>query len=549
LCLPSLATTAIPWSELPPQVRQVIKFNVYQKEHNLKFVSARNRVEGSINFEIEIDIASPYKIYQENFNFSLHKEEQNPYELQLNKISEPDPIDFVDPIKNELVSGYKGVQSFRFELTPKREINHELDDPLKIKIEMDFQACSNTHCLLPYKSYFEESFYLPRQSAANQKSDKSFLEGAFDGNWTIWKLILLFFAGLLTAFTPCVYPLYPITLGLFTHWSKEKQKLYKPLLILYCIGIVLSFASVALFAVLGGGLFGQFAQSLGYQLFMGLLMIFMGLTMMGYLSFPFAAKMQNFFGSAAGDSSQKSSPALLLQALGMGLALGLVASPCVGPVLVSLLAWFGQQSSLSTGQEIQAFLLFALFGFGICVPLLILAWLGTKGKKILGKLSQGPVLKLVLGLIMILSSLFFLKPAYQIYQSKKSPNTESQVIKKSGLDYPIYNYSTRPTGSWSILDFRADWCAACVELEEKTFSHSKIKTLLKNKDWNLYKIDFTDMTLAKNSKLAKEYNIFGLPSVFIINPSGEICEEHTLNEFEDASSFFKRLNSAKKTCK
>ncbi|MNL37632.1 Thiol:disulfide interchange protein DsbD precursor [compost metagenome] len=93
-----------------------------------------------------------------------------------------------------------------------------------------------------------------------------------------------------------------------------------------------------------------------------------------------------------------------------------------------------------------------------------------------------------------------------------------------------------------IIDFWADWCAACHELEEKTFTDPRIRALAAN--FVLLKFDATKTT-PELKALKEKYSIMGLPTLIFYNPNGVWIDALTLTQFEDAKNFELRLNKAR----
>ncbi len=101
---------------------------------------------------------------------------------------------------------------------------------------------------------------------------------------------------------------------------------------------------------------------------------------------------------------------------------------------------------------------------------------------------------------------------------------------------------------WSVIDFRADWCAACLDLEMETFRHPKVAQLFISEQWEMFKVDLTkDDDISQ--KLSTKYNVIGLPAVLIVSPQGNICHESSLFGFEKANLFFERLQKATTSCR
>jgi len=170
----------------------------------------------------------------------------------------------------------------------------------------------------------------------------------------------VYVSGLLTSLTPCVYPLLPIVVGYLG--SKEGgagKRLAASLA--YIFGLSLVYTTLGLVAALSGSLFGSVASNNWVYLAFGVLMLFLGGSMMDWYYIP----MPNLPGLASEDV--KKSP--FLGPFVMGLTSGLVASPCTAPVLASLLFFVASRKALVTGG-----LLMFTFSLGLSSMLLLIGF-------------------------------------------------------------------------------------------------------------------------------------------------------------------------------
>jgi thiol:disulfide interchange protein len=188
---------------------------------------------------------------------------------------------------------------------------------------------------------------------------------------------------------------------------------------------------------------------------------------------------------------------------------------------------------------LHGFLLLSLFGIGMSTPFMIMGHFVLKMHK---KVQLGPytsIIKNIGTLLFVVASLAFLIPGVRLLKP-----TESVIA----LNYEVFSYENRPKNSWKVLDFRADWCTACLQLERETFSDSKVSELFKNKQWAYVQIDLSTPNPDKE-KITRSLNVLSLPSVLFEAPDGKICASHTLNEFEDPNAFVLRLEKAKSDCR
>ena len=178
----------------------------------------------------------------------------------------------------------------------------------------------------------------------------------------IWAAILLaFVAGLLASLTPCVYPLIPITIGLFGA-SKSQTKFGGFLLsAFYVAGIAVTYTALGVTAAMAGSVFGSALQSPWVLGAVALLFIVLGLSSMGLFEFRLPGNLQTKLSQTGGAGH--------LGAFGMGLVAGIIAAPCVGPIVAGILVYVAQQQDPVMGGVL-------LFAFSIGMGQLFLL-LGT----------------------------------------------------------------------------------------------------------------------------------------------------------------------------
>jgi thiol:disulfide interchange protein DsbD len=100
--------------------------------------------------------------------------------------------------------------------------------------------------------------------------------------------------------------------------------------------------------------------------------------------------------------------------------------------------------------------------------------------------------------------------------------------------------NVRRIGTPVIVDFYAEWCTPCVELEQKTFHDSKIVSLSCN-DFIMVKVDLTRSDNSLNEELLKRYNVKGVPTVVFIGPDGREKDDLRLVDFLPADQFLGRM--------
>lgn len=473
-------------------------------------------------------------------------------------------------------------------------------NPLVIRVT--YQACTKTFCLFPTTLEVPVSFQTPPTlrdppvlpaTSAEVSWDQFFkrpVREIFEKESLIFVLVFLFIAGFLTSLTPCIFPMIPITLSVLGRQAHARTKFQNALVsAVYVLGIALTYSLLGVFAASTGALFGSMMSSPWVLGFVCVVFLAMALSMFGLYDLQPPQWLQNRLGRAHADGYGG--------AFLMGVIAGLVASPCVGPVLVGVLTWIAQTKNLALGFGAlfvfalgmgQLFLFLGLFSgatkmlpksgawmdgvkhfFGLlmlggfyyyldllvptrwfeaCVGLgLILLGslkgafepndkLNTPWKKVRKGLCQALVL---IGASLIVVSLFDIKTATNTrYISETAPaHDQWTTYSKDALE------GAAREGKPVILDFYADWCAACKELEQITFADPRFKAATAG--FVLLRFDATNGS-PELEELKKTYKIVGLPTVVFHDDNGNWLESLTLTEFEGATSFLKRLKATRK---
>ncbi len=180
------------------------------------------------------------------------------------------------------------------------------------------------------------------------------------GNISVITYLAVFAGGVATSFTPCIYPLIPIIVGVIGS-SKESSRLRNFFLSLsYCVGMAVTFSVLGVFAAMTGKLFGQLQSSSTAHLVVGGIIIFFGLALVDVVPLP------TFLLSKAGAGKIRKGRGIL-PAFFMGAASGFVAAPCTAAVLAALLTYVA-----STQNVVFGFTLLFTFAVGLGTLLIII---------------------------------------------------------------------------------------------------------------------------------------------------------------------------------
>lgn len=218
-------------------------------------------------------------------------------------------------------------------------------------------------------------------------------------------LFVVFAAGVLTSFTPCVYPMIPVTVTYIGGAAAGSRKRAVKLSLVYVAGLASVYAALGVAAALLGKTFGAFTYHWWIYGAVGVLLLLLGVAMMGFVDIPIP-------GLAARLQTEGSRRGGWLGALVVGLASGFVAAPCTAPVLGTLLVYVaGAGATGSAASVLWGGVLLLTFGLGLGLLLMLLGIFS-------GLLANLPapgrwmnVVKMVFGVLIALVGLGFLVKA------------------------------------------------------------------------------------------------------------------------------------------
>lgn len=187
------------------------------------------------------------------------------------------------------------------------------------------------------------------------------------------EILLSYLGGILASLNPCNYPLLPLTFSILME-NQIEHRLWKRSLVWYLSGATLTYATLGLFAVSTGKLFGSWTHSPGVLLGLGVFIQSMGLWSLEVLSFDvFLSQLQHFLKPSHGPLPPTRRTSFLRPFL-LGLSSGLLSTPCSTPLLGTVLAYTAITQSFFKG-----FLLLSAFSLGLNSLLVLLSFLGHQG--------------------------------------------------------------------------------------------------------------------------------------------------------------------------
>ena len=394
---------------------------------------------------------------------------------------------------------------------------------------------------------------------------------ALSVEFEIFSLLAAFGWGFLASLTPCVYPMIPIIIAIFgTKDETTSRKQAVLLATVYVGGTIITYCTLGvIFAYLGKQLGSMLAEP--WVIFpLCAFYTALALSMFGVFTLSLPNKLNqtlNKIGSNKG----------YFGALSLGLIGGLTTLPCTGPFLASIVTVIAELQDLYIGV-----LLMFSYAIGISVLLWFLAIFSVSIPKSGYWMDS---IKDLGGVFLLLVSLYFLRPVVPLlidftsnhwlfptvaclfiaigfyikfFIDKKSPTLRRRitaiVLVLTGL-FGLMNWILTPekTFQWEdneaivfekakkaqvniMLDFSAEWCLPCKEMDIKTFVDKDVTNLISN-HFIPFKIDVTSDENIVGAKLRKKYKANTLPSIIFVTDEG--VEVGRISTFVPPEDFIK----------
>lgn len=385
-----------------------------------------------------------------------------------------------------------------------------------------------------------------------------------------------FGGGLLVSLTPCVYPMIAITVSVFGAREAKSRTQAMLLSTSFVLGIVALFTPMLVIAALTGDLFGSVLSNT--WVIVGICVIFaaMAASMFGAFDLTLPESVMQRFSTVGGIGY---GGAFLL-----GMVSGLVAAPCTGPVLTSILVWISQTRSVLLGTVVGA-----CFSIGLGIPFWLVGTFAISlpkgGKWMLG-------VKSFFGIVMLIVAFYFLKNAFPVLKSFVSPDMSFMLIslgvlaagvalgaihlawddggvgikirKALGISMAVaggalfWTSCDMPRGSleWlhsepeattlaaaekrpMIVDFTAEWCGACKKIAKETFADPRVQKKAVTAKFVAVKVDATNDEDPQVVAVQGKYKVVGLPTVVIYDSTGK--ERKRFNDFVGPEPFLAAL--------
>jgi thiol:disulfide interchange protein DsbD len=452
-----------------------------------------------------------------------------------------------------------------YEGTLQLSVPLEGADAARTRATLRYQACDDEHCLPPRTLQLAAVADL----AATGREPAGSEVAGWIARWG-WGPTLLWVAllGVALNLTPCVYPLISVTVAFFGGRAGVVTAVAVRHALLYVLGICLTFSALGAGAALTGSLFGAALQQPAVLGALAALMVALALGNFGL----YQVRMPSAVVRWAGQTGEGGVGALF-----MGLTMGVVAAPCIGPVVAALLLFVGARQSAALG-----FVMFFTLGLGMGLPYVGLALAAGR----LRRLPRGGAwlvwMERLFGFLLLAIALHFATPLL--------PDAWVRVgwgllVAAAGVVLGFLGANVRPAVRWAraaagvaavafglgsllvaeagspiawtafsdqalsravadgrpvLIDFEADWCLPCREMGRTTFRDPAVVRAAGG--FATLRVDATADDERVKEVLAR-FKVSGVPTYVILGSDGH--ERRRLFGFIPAERMLKAMDEAR----
>ncbi len=471
----------------------------------------------------------------------------------------------------------------------------------RIRAALRYQGCNNMTCLEPAVAIEEitvrvgtmeepgemthdDIFLAPpfidgtgAQVTAGSGDDDNSFGDMLEQHGLILAFILIYIGGLALNLTPCVFPLIPITVSYFVNQSDGKTSRTFVLTLFYVLGMSITYSILGMIAATTGGLFGSALQNPLVIFFIAAVLVGLATSMFGLWEF----RMPTFLSRRTGQAKQGRWGAIM-----MGLTVGIVAAPCIGPFVLGLLIYVGE-----TGKPVLGFLMFFTLAWGMGTPFILLGTLSGS----LARPGHWMVwVKKIFGFILIMMALYFarhilgstvtnigyviisLTAGLMLWPFDRTPQEGNafKIIKiivgavwlisatfiltmpggpfraaleHEGVEWEEFSEAriaeAKAEGRPVMIDFSAGWCIPCRELDHKTFTNEAVIDY--SESFVRLKMDLTSIN-GEKKQIKRDFGIRGVPTIIFLDTSGEEKSDARITGFIGPGLFLERMKGVYK---
>ena len=520
-----------------------------------------------------------------------------PTELHLELSTEPESTSFLYPEGHLLDAPELGGQLSVYDdgVIFGADVQLAADAPAgehTIQASVRYQACNERACLFPKTkdvsltltvdpradgatSLHPEIFAALLSIAATSDPDSSAIEPGPAGGiadeirssgFSLW-LVTVFLLGLGLNLTPCVYPVIAVTV---TYFGRQEggpaARVARSSA--YAAGIGLTFTTLFLVAGLTGQLFGAWLQNPWVLGALALVLIALALSNFGLFELQAPAALRN---RVAGGKSGVGGAVM------MGLAMGVVAAPCVGPLIATLLLWVGQQGDLW-----NALLVGLALSGGLALPYVVLGFFSGSLASLPRSGDWMEWLKHAMGFLLFGVALYFLTsflpdhwflPSFAalaviagvwlalidragrtnrvVWFLRGAVFVSSLVAafglirlgEVEGIRWEPYTaqavVQAADRGEPVIIDYTAAWCVPCRVMEHRAFKDPQVVS--ESRRFVRLQVDLTNQKDPASQDAVVRFEVAGPPTIVFLDPAGEELARLRVLESVGAGELLERM--------
>ena len=541
--------------------------------------------------EVSYDIAKGYYLYRDKFKFALEGEAAGLGVAQIPKGKEKDDENF-----GKVEVYYKTV-------VIRLPVARNASGPLQLKLNVTSQGCADAGVCYPPQSQplsldLPDPASMPAAASTNVSVDgdeSGKIAGALKNAGFWGNLAFFFIAGLGLSLTPCVFPMIPILSGIIAgQGHKISRGRGFALSLAYVLGMAVTYAAAGVAAGMTGTLLSAALQSPWVLGAFALVFVVLSFSMFGFYELQLPTSLQSKLSEESGHLQGGRG----IGVFAMGALSALIVGPCVAAPLAGALLYIGQ-----TGDAVLGGTALFVMALGMGVPLLIVglsagtllpragAWMEAV-KKGFGVLLLATAVWLVspvipavvqmlawaalliipaiylhaldplpsnargwqrfwkgIGIVMLLTGAALLIGALAGSRDPLQPlaglRGQAMAAENKKLPFePVVSLSdleakVMAAGQPVMLDFYADWCVSCKEMERFTFSDPAVQAKLAG--FKLLKADVTANS-ANDKALLARFGLFGPPGILFFDKYGKENKAVRVVGFMPAADFIQTLN-------
>jgi thiol:disulfide interchange protein DsbD len=392
----------------------------------------------------------------------------------------------------------------------------------------------------------------------------------------LWLILLLAFGtGIVLNATPCVYPLIPITVSYFGGRAQGNKGALLGHVFAYWAGMAVMYSVLGALAALSGSILGDALTHPAVLIGLALVFVVLASSMFGFWEIRMPGKL-----TQAAAANRAGVAGTLL----MGLLVGVLAAPCVGPVVIAFIAMVAKVGEVGYGLAVFFFL-----ALGLGLPLSILAFFSGSISRLPGAGEWMVWVRAFFGVILVAMAWFVVRtlvpddgffwgmalillfggvylgfvkrmggPAFRAF---------SRVIGIAFIIAPVLfwwmgvftpppiagkiawvNYSQaevdKPSDRPKVILFTADWCAPCRQLKARTFPDPRVQETISK--FVAIKADMSTGGTAEIKQAARKYLVRGVPTIVFLDKKGRVLSNFSIAGFIAPSAFVDRMNAVLK---